>query len=87
MSPRKGAALLFALAACAALCSTSHADSKNSSEEPFICIVIRTYWGHGRYGELSLAKLINSLKAQSHQRCVQQARQHCNTHALPPTPA
>lgn len=37
---------------------------------PLVCIVIRTYYGHGTYGDSSLINLLHSLKQQSHSRWV-----------------
>jgi hypothetical protein len=60
--------LLCVLAACAATHTAGQADAGNAIEEPFICVVIRTFWGHGKYGDMALKKLIQSLTAQKHQR-------------------
>lgn len=37
-------------------------------ELPLVCIVIRTYYGHGTYGDSSLINLLHSLKQQTHPR-------------------
>ena len=70
--PGRKALLLCALALCLAACTSGEqpaaATAAAAGEEPFICIVIRTYWGHGKYGDLSLKKLLSSLQAQKHQR-------------------
>eukprot|EP01023_Acetabularia_acetabulum_P013725 TRINITY_DN16639_c1_g2_i1.p1 TRINITY_DN16639_c1_g2~~TRINITY_DN16639_c1_g2_i1.p1 ORF type:complete len:415 (+),score=54.24 TRINITY_DN16639_c1_g2_i1:48-1292(+) len=36
------------------------------SWSPLICVVVRTYWGHGGNGDGSLKVLLESLQAQSH---------------------
>lgn len=39
-------------------------------DQPKVCIVVRTYWGHGKvYGDNSLARLLQSLQSQTHTRC------------------
>lgn len=35
---------------------------------PLICFVIRTYWGHGTYGDNSLSNLLWALAKQQHQK-------------------
>jgi hypothetical protein len=56
--------LLLLLALALSLLSTAAADL------PLVCIVIRTYYGHGTYGDSSLINLLHSLKQQSHSRFV-----------------
>lgn len=56
--------LLLLLALALALLTTAAADL------PLVCIVIRTYYGHGTYGDSSLINLLHSLKQQSHSRWV-----------------
>jgi hypothetical protein len=38
------------------------------ADEIHICIVIRSYYAHGTYGDSSLINLLHSLKAQKHKR-------------------
>jgi hypothetical protein len=35
---------------------------------PLICIVIRTYWAHGTYGDSSLMGLLHSFRKQTYQK-------------------
>lgn len=39
-----------------------------AAELPLVCIVVRTYFGHGTYGDSSLINLLHSLKKQTHTR-------------------
>uniref|UniRef100_A0A383WPA8 Uncharacterized protein n=1 Tax=Tetradesmus obliquus TaxID=3088 RepID=A0A383WPA8_TETOB len=39
---------------------------EKQEDEPHVCIVIRTYYAHGTYGDGSLINLLHSLKAQKH---------------------
>lgn len=67
MSGRATAVLLLlamVLGAAAAL-------QEQQEDEPHVCIVIRTYYAHGTYGDGSLINLLHSLKAQKHSRCGQ----------------
>lgn len=56
--------LLLLLALALSVLSTAAADLS------LVCIVIRTYYGHGTYGDSSLINLLHSLKQQSHSRSV-----------------
>lgn len=35
---------------------------------PLVCVVIRTYYAHGTYGNSALMNLLHSLKKQQHTR-------------------
>lgn len=35
---------------------------------PLVCVVVRTYWGHGSYGDNALPELLASLARQTHAR-------------------
>jgi hypothetical protein len=50
-----------------ALASTATAAAEQE-QLPLVCIVIRTYYGHGTYGDSSLINLLHSLKKQTHPR-------------------
>lgn len=50
--------------------SATAADGAADDEQPLVCIVIRTYYGHGTYGDSSLINLLHSLKQQTHPRSV-----------------
>jgi len=39
-----------------------------AADLPLVCIIIRTYYGHGTYGDSSLINLLQSLKQQTHPR-------------------
>jgi hypothetical protein len=39
------------------------------AEAALVCVVVRTYWGHGTYGDNSLSELLYSLGQQTHTRC------------------
>lgn len=39
-----------------------------AAAEPLVCVVIRTYYAHGTYGDSSLINLLHSLKRQTHTR-------------------
>jgi hypothetical protein len=38
------------------------------AHQPHVCIVIRSYYAHGTYGDSSLMNLLQSLKKQEHSR-------------------
>jgi hypothetical protein len=38
------------------------------ADEPHVCIVIRSYYAHGTYGDSSLINLLHSLKKQEYNR-------------------
>lgn len=38
------------------------------AEQPHVCMVIRSYYAHGTYGDSSLINLLHSLKKQEHSR-------------------
>ncbi|KAF8065512.1 EXOSC8 [Scenedesmus sp. PABB004] len=57
-----GVALLL-LAGAAALAAGAPAPG----EQPHVCVVIRTYWAHGTFGDASLMGLLASLKRQTHE--------------------
>ena len=40
------------------------------ASSPLVCVVVRTYWAHGSYGDSSLPHLIKALQAQTHAKCV-----------------
>lgn len=44
------------------------AAAASAAGDPLICIVIRTYWGHGTYGDSSLINLLHSLQKQTHSK-------------------
>lgn len=44
--------------------------SSTSGSDDLVCIVIRTFWGHGKnWGDDSLRTLLQSLQNQNHTRC------------------
>lgn len=57
--------LLLFLLAVAPTCLAAAADL---NALPLVCLVIRTYYGHGTYGDSSLINLLHSLKKQTHPR-------------------
>ena len=40
---------------------------------PLVCVVVRTYWGHGSYGDNALGGLLLSLAQQTHTKCARAA--------------
>jgi hypothetical protein len=62
--------LLLAWAAWLAIAAGAPAAPQQAVQPPdagpLVCIIIRTYWGHGSYGNFELWKLFHSLKRQTH---------------------
>jgi hypothetical protein len=63
--------LLLLLMAAAAMAAPQlvRAAPAAADQQPLVCVVVRTYYAHGTYGDSSLMNLLHSLKQQSHQRC------------------
>jgi hypothetical protein len=50
---------------------TQHDEAADGNKSPpLVCVVVRTYWAHGSYGDSSLPHLIKALQAQTHAKCV-----------------
>lgn len=63
------AALLLLFCVLLLLLTVICVSSADSAEPlPLVCIVIRTYYAHGTYGDSSLINLLRSLKQQTHPR-------------------
>lgn len=70
-SPQATLPLLLLLLLSALLLSPSGASS-DIRQQPVVCFIVRTYWGHGDlFGDGSLRKLLAALQRQEeHVRCV-----------------
>lgn len=44
-------------------------EARTNTNEAHVCVVVRTYWGHGPGHSGSLERLLSSLRWQAHQRC------------------
>jgi hypothetical protein len=51
------------------------------ADVPLVCVVVRTFWGHGSYGDNSLPNLLWSLAKQTHPRCGGGARSGGGPHS------
>lgn len=50
------------------LAQVAASEQHPAAELPLVCVVIRTYYAHGTYGDSSLINLLRSLKQQTHPR-------------------
>ncbi len=48
--------------------SKTAGQAASSGSDDLICVVVRTYWRHGSYGDNAIVDLLQSLKAQQHQK-------------------
>lgn len=63
---RLAAWIAWLLATALAGVQAAAAQSQAPHDGPMVCIIVRTYWGHGSYGEYELWNMFQSLKRQTH---------------------
>jgi hypothetical protein len=42
--------------------------NKVDTSQPLVCIIIRTYWAHGKHGDMNLQKILKGFQDQSHSK-------------------
>eukprot|EP01025_Chloroclados_australasicus_P029064 TRINITY_DN288_c1_g1_i1.p1 TRINITY_DN288_c1_g1~~TRINITY_DN288_c1_g1_i1.p1 ORF type:complete len:439 (+),score=23.23 TRINITY_DN288_c1_g1_i1:29-1318(+) len=52
---------------CILLVSGNGNNQKQDNDSPLICVIVRTYWGHGSKGDMALQTFLKSLQTQSYQ--------------------
>lgn len=51
---------------CILLALPLAARAEQQEQQPLICVILRTYWGHGAYGQHELWRLMHSLQSQTY---------------------